>query len=46
VRTEDPWEANMFYVPALTYFYSGGCHTLSAAPLGHMLRCLCQRALE
>jgi hypothetical protein len=24
VRTENPWEANLFYVPALTYFYSGG----------------------
>jgi hypothetical protein len=24
VRTENPWEANMFYVPALTFFYSGG----------------------
>jgi hypothetical protein len=23
VRTENPWEANLFYVPALTYFYSG-----------------------
>jgi hypothetical protein len=22
VRTENPWEANLFYVPALTYFYS------------------------
>jgi hypothetical protein len=22
VRTEDPWEATMFYVPALTYGYS------------------------
>ena len=25
VRTENPWEADLFYVPALTYFYSGGC---------------------
>jgi hypothetical protein len=25
VRTENPWEANLFYVPALTYFYSSGC---------------------
>jgi hypothetical protein len=22
VRTENPWEANLFYVPALTYAYS------------------------
>jgi hypothetical protein len=22
VRTENPWEANMFYVPALTYAYT------------------------
>ena len=22
VRTEDPWEADLFYVPALTYFFS------------------------
>jgi hypothetical protein len=32
VRTENPWEANLFYVPALTYFYSGrwaACSTAS-----------------
>ncbi len=25
VRTEDPWEANMFYVPALVQSASGEC---------------------
>jgi hypothetical protein len=25
VRTDNPWEASLFYVPALTYFWSGGC---------------------
>jgi hypothetical protein len=23
IRTENPWEANLFYVPALSYAYSG-----------------------
>ncbi len=23
VRTTNPWEANMFYVPALAFYYSG-----------------------
>ena len=28
VRTEDPSEANLFYIPAFNYFYSGACGDL------------------
>ncbi len=25
VRTENPWEAALFYVPTWSYWYSGAC---------------------
>ena len=24
-RTENPWEANLFYIPTFTYYYIGRC---------------------
>ena len=37
VRTENPWEADLFYVPALTYFYSS---ELPGRPASAVASCL------
>jgi hypothetical protein len=40
VRTENPWEANLFYVPALTYAYRHVWPVVGFQGLGVGVRCV------